>query len=406
MKLFTATLITIITFITLPVTTEYDPDDYPTWEEVEQAREDENKTQQQVEKIEKTIKTLEENYQQAVLEAQQAGETYYEKQYEYDIAAWEHQQLTEAYETAAAEAETAKQTSNLILTEIVKTGTLDLQPMKIFLNPDNTGDLLAKIGYADKISTNMEHLFNDATLKQNTAESLAKQTETAKQLKETAAVEAETAYDEAQQKQTQAETAYTTQQEKIFELQTQLQALTEQRTLTETQYREGIEAKKAAEEEARRKAAETAAANANQTVPQTSNTGWAKPTTGYISSHYGWRVHPIYGTQRFHSGTDFANRCGTPMYAATSGTVEYAGWLGTLGNFIRINHGNGLTTGYGHIQNGGIKVTIGQQVQTGQYIADMGTTGGSTGCHLHFEIRNNKAPTDPFQHLKNQGVSF
>lgn len=93
------------------------------------------------------------------------------------------------------------------------------------------------------------------------------------------------------------------------------------------------------------------------------------------------------------------------MYAASSGVVEYAGWLGTFGYFIRINHSNGLTTGYAHIQEGSIKVSIGQQVQAGQYIANMGTTGASTGCHLHFEVRSNMIPGDPVIFLREQGVS-
>ena len=98
--------------------------------------------------------------------------------------------------------------------------------------------------------------------------------------------------------------------------------------------------------------------------------------------------------------------CGRPMYAASSGTVEYAGWNGGYGNYIRINHGNGVTTGYGHIQPGGILVQSGQQIVVGQNIARVGTTGSSNGCHLHFEVRQGGSPTDPVTYLKNIGLGL
>lgn len=408
-KLLSTLIITILTSITaLPANTtdDYDPDDYPTWDEVLEARDNEEKTEEKIAEIEALIADLETTYYTALTEAEQAGAIYEEKLYEYDTAVYEYESLYSEYVTAAEEAETAKLQSGIVLAEMSKTGTLDLQPMKIFLNPEDTPNVLSKIGYAEKISTNLNSIFNDAVLKQNTAESLAEKAETAKTIREQAAVEAEEAYNTAYEAQIRAETALQTQQQKTHELQTQLEALTSEREMTEEGYREGITAKKAAEEAARKAAQQSGQSNTSTFTPNVSSSNWAKPTSGYISSHYGWRIHPIYGTQRFHSGTDFANSCGTPMYAASAGTVEYAGWLGTLGYFIRINHGNGLTTGYGHIREGGIKVSIGQQVQAGEYIADMGTTGGSTGCHLHFEVRSNRVAGDPVTFLREQGVGI
>jgi murein DD-endopeptidase MepM/ murein hydrolase activator NlpD len=387
-------------------TTTYDPDDYPTWQEVLEARKNETATKNKIAEIEKLLEGLEVELQAAIVEAERLGEIYFEKQYEYDVAMWEHEQLLLEAETAETEAADAEFKTGALIVEMSRTGTFDLEPMKIFLNPDDTGDLLSRIGYADKVSMSMNGILEDALAKRNTASSLAGQAEVAKILREEAAVVAENAFMVAQEAQTRVETAYNNQQQRSYELQLQLEALTTEREMTEEKYKEGIAAKKAAEEAARRAAQQSNSQNAANFKPVVSSSNWAKPSSGYISSSYGWRIHPIYGTTRFHAGVDIANRCGTPMYAASSGTVEYAGWLGTLGYFIRINHGNGLTTGYAHIQSGGIKVSLGEYVEAGQYIADMGTTGGSTGCHLHFEVRSNMVHGDPVPFLRGQGVGI
>jgi murein DD-endopeptidase MepM/ murein hydrolase activator NlpD len=78
--------------------------------------------------------------------------------------------------------------------------------------------------------------------------------------------------------------------------------------------------------------------------------------------------------------------------------------LGTGGNFIRLNHGDGVTTGYMHLQSGSMYVNFGERVQTGQLIARVGTTGGSTGCHLHFETRRDWDPVDPYYFMGDRGV--
>ncbi|WP_414171250.1 peptidoglycan DD-metalloendopeptidase family protein [Clavibacter tessellarius] len=98
--------------------------------------------------------------------------------------------------------------------------------------------------------------------------------------------------------------------------------------------------------------------------------------------------------------------CGATQYAAHSGTVSFAGWNGGYGNYIRIDHGNGVSSAYGHIMDGGTLVRNGQQVVAGQPIARTGTTGGSTGCHLHFEIRINGNAVDPVAFMHGQGVSI
>ncbi len=122
------------------------------------------------------------------------------------------------------------------------------------------------------------------------------------------------------------------------------------------------------------------------------------PTSGPITSNFGWRVHPILGTSRFHAGTDFGAPYGSPILAADSGTVLLADWYGGYGNAVIIDHGNGLTTLYGHASE--LYVQEGQVVQRGQAIAAVGSTGLSTGPHLHFEVRQQGEPVDPIAYLR------
>ncbi len=122
-----------------------------------------------------------------------------------------------------------------------------------------------------------------------------------------------------------------------------------------------------------------------------------QPSNGPITSNFGWRQHPILGTGRFHAGTDFGAEHGSPINAADSGTVIFAGWYGGYGNAVIIDHGNGLTSLYGHASE--LYVVEGQTVRQGQLIAAVGSTGLSTGPHLHFEVRKNGEPTDPLAFL-------
>lgn len=122
-----------------------------------------------------------------------------------------------------------------------------------------------------------------------------------------------------------------------------------------------------------------------------------RPVVGPITSNFGYRSHPIFGRGRFHAGTDFGAPTGAPIFAADSGTVIVAEWYGGYGNAVIIDHGNGLTTLYGHCSQ--LYVTVGQGVQRGQTIAAIGSTGLSTGPHLHFEVRQQGEPVEPLAYL-------
>jgi murein DD-endopeptidase MepM/ murein hydrolase activator NlpD len=122
-----------------------------------------------------------------------------------------------------------------------------------------------------------------------------------------------------------------------------------------------------------------------------------RPVPGAVTSGFGYRTHPIYGDQRLHTGWDMNGACGSPIVAAGSGRVFLAGWNGGYGNAIMVDHGGGMATLYAHQSS--FAVGYGTQVSAGQVIGYVGTTGVSTGCHLHFEVRISGTPVDPTPYL-------
>jgi murein DD-endopeptidase MepM/ murein hydrolase activator NlpD len=119
----------------------------------------------------------------------------------------------------------------------------------------------------------------------------------------------------------------------------------------------------------------------------------AQPTQGVISSSFGLRQDPIDGRTKFHDGVDIAAPTGTPVRTAAAGTVIFSGNVAGYGNMVEVDHGDGLVTRYGH--NSVNLVAAGDEVQAGQSIALVGSTGRSTGSHLHFEVRKGGKSIDP-----------
>lgn len=124
---------------------------------------------------------------------------------------------------------------------------------------------------------------------------------------------------------------------------------------------------------------------------------WPCPNYSYISSEFGYRIHPIYGYQRFHSGLDMAAPSGSPILAAADGKVVAASYEATMGNYVMIDHGDGLYTVYMHAS--ALYVSAGQEVSAGTQIAAVGSTGSSTGPHLHFSVRLNGQYVNPHNYL-------
>ncbi len=140
---------------------------------------------------------------------------------------------------------------------------------------------------------------------------------------------------------------------------------------------------------ARIRAAQAASTTRSTAAPSSSGFIW--PVSGTVTSPFGWR----WG--RMHEGVDIAVAYGTPIHAAASGTVIVCGWLGGYGNLVVIDHGGGISTAYGHQSS--IAVACGQQVSQGQTIGYVGSTGHSTGPHVHFEVRVNGGAVDPLGYL-------
>ncbi len=168
-----------------------------------------------------------------------------------------------------------------------------------------------------------------------------------------------------------------------------------------------LEKQAIAKENAAREAAKRQSSNGGTSSSAVSSTvanpytggklGWPCPSSSRITSPYGYRI--LFGVRDFHTGIDIGAVHGSNICAAESGTVILAnyGWNGGYGNYIIINHGNGITTRYAHASQ--LYVTAGQSVSRGQVIAAVGTTGNSTGPHLHFEVRTNGSHTNPLNYL-------
>jgi murein DD-endopeptidase MepM/ murein hydrolase activator NlpD len=138
------------------------------------------------------------------------------------------------------------------------------------------------------------------------------------------------------------------------------------------------------------------------TVETPSDGGMVIPVKGVLTSRFGNRFHPILKRQRLHAGVDWGAPRGTPVVAAFAGSIVRAGVAGGYGNLVEINHGDGIHTRYAHLHNFADGTTSGTKVDAGQLIGFVGTTGSSTGNHLHFEVRKNGTPVDPL----NSGIKI
>jgi murein DD-endopeptidase MepM/ murein hydrolase activator NlpD len=132
---------------------------------------------------------------------------------------------------------------------------------------------------------------------------------------------------------------------------------------------------------------------------------WTVPAVyNRLTSRFGPRIHPVRGTKDFHTGLDFAAAYGTPVKAVTQGVIIFAGPGGGYGNLVKIQHANGVETWYAHLAS--FSVQAGQRVQAADVIGRVGSTGNSTGPHLHFEVRVNGEPRDPAPWLRAKKVQL
>lgn len=379
---------------------------YPTWDDVRAARNNEAAKQAEITRIEGLLRALEADVAAKTAAAEQAGYEFEEADAAFQEAAIKAADLQTQSDAASAVADESRLKAGQMVAQLARQGG-DISA-SLLANAADADDLLSRLGYASRISMQSDGLYTRALQDMNTAQSLADQAEVARGIREELRAEAEQKQIAAQAAMDAATAALAEQQEFQVQLQEQLKVLKLERAATEADYAEGVAERERQRQAALAAAAAAAAGNTGSGGGPVSTkapvNGWIWPVNGWITGHYGMRYHPILHVYRNHGGTDIGAPLGTPIYAARAGTVTYAARLGTYGNWVAIDHGNGISTGYAHIRDGGILVRVGQRVEVGQLIALVGSTGQSTGPHLHFEVRQNNVQTDAVVYLRNQGV--
>ncbi|WP_350349071.1 M23 family metallopeptidase [Agromyces sp. G08B096] len=378
---------------------------YPSWDELQAAKANTAAGAAAVENIIALIGQLEVNVETTRAEAERRMVELMEAQDRYDDAVRRADEIQAQADASAAEADTAKRNAGQVAAQLYQTGGNDLGASLMFDsgNAQSTDKLLAKLGSMDKMVERTSAIYQRAQEQANTAKSLGAQAELAQAEREKLRVAAEEALAAAQEAQAAAEAALAESQAKKTELEAQLAFLRDVEAKTTAAYQEG---ERIRQEEERKRREEAMRAGAPGAV---ASSGWARPAAGRITDGFGPREVICGGggcSGGYHYGYDIGTGCGAPIYAANSGVVTIAGYTGTYGNYVKINHGGGISTGYAHIREGGILVGNGQWVDAGQHIAWSGTTGASTGCHLHFEVWNGGTRINPGPFMADRGVGL
>ncbi|GAA1919234.1 hypothetical protein GCM10009775_09750 [Microbacterium aoyamense] len=363
---------------------------YPSWDDVKKAKANETAKAAQVTKIEGLIKALTDDVAAKNLVAEQTADAYYVAQQAYLEAAYRADQLQAAADAQAATAKDAADKAGRLAAQVYRNGGDDTS-LELFFSDSavDADNLLARLGTMDKLIERNNDVYTDAITARDAAQSLTDQAEVQRVERDRLQKIAEEAMIAAQKAAEEAQAALDAQQTYLGQLQAQLAALKDTTAKTVASYEEGERIRKAREAaeaaERERKAREQAAAGGGGAV---GGAGWARPSGGRITSGYGPRTSQCGNgkgcSSSWHLGTDLAAYCGSGIFAAASGTVRMAWPYSGYGNYIRIDHGGGVGTGYGHLS--AIYVRSGQWVNAGQLIGAEGNTGNSYGCHLHFEV--------------------
>ncbi|BDI23980.1 M23 family metallopeptidase [Herbiconiux sp. L3-i23] len=375
--------------------------DYPSWDDVQAAKANEATKAAEITRIEGLIAAAQAQVAETQAIAEQRGVEYQAAQEEFDAADLKANSLQAEADASKAQADAATARAGLLAAQLYRSGGADLGGAGLMLEGDGAADqFLSKLGRATKLAEINDGVYSSALSAKNSAQSLSDQAQVARDEREKLRVAAEAKLAEAAAAAQAAEALLAEQQEMSIVLEQQLAALKDATAATTEQYQAGVE------ERRRAAAAAAAAGGGGSDWGQLSDQGWSKPAYGRITDNYGPRPSQPAGANSFHRGTDIGTGCSANIYAATSGTVKYSGWYGTYGNFIEIDHGDGVTTGYAHIRDGGRFVGIGDYVEAGQNIASSGTTGASTGCHLHFEVRINGTQIDAVPFMRDRGAAL
>lgn len=381
---------------------------YPSWDDVQAAKASQQQQQQKVTEITSLIDDLKTEAAAKQKAADAAGTAYQTAQTKYDEATLQQQKLqTQADEAEKTAAQSEAQAGQLAA-QLGRASANDVTT-DLFTHPTDSGDLLYELGAMSKLTEQADGIYAQATQDRGTAQALADKSDRAKTALGTLAKTAQDKMQQAQGAAEAAQTAVDAQNANQDRLEAQLTLLTSNAKNVEANYNKGVAAEKARLAALAKKRAEEAAKAAATSggtgggAPNAS--GWVRPSAGYQTSPYGYRIDPYTGAHALHAGVDLAPACYSPIYAAHDGTVTFAGNGGGYGNEVVLDNGGGISTAYGHIVDGGIMVSAGQHVSAGQQIAQVGSTGWSTGCHLHFETRVNGAAVDPVPFMAARGIS-
>lgn len=427
---------------------------YPSWDDVEKARNNEAAKGSEITRIQNLISSLENDVAAKQAEAERLGVEYQDALIAFEDAAARADALQAKADAEEARAKESAAKLGVLAAQQYRSGKGDATLELFFSDSSASADeLLGRLGTMDRLVDANRDVYAEAVGARDSAKSLAAQAQVARDERDKRKVEAEQKMQAAQDAAQAAQAALAAQNEHREVLEAQLDALRDTTAKTVAGYKAGVEAARKAREEAARKAREeaarkareeearrlaeekrrreeAAAAAANKPKPSTGgssgggssgggsssggsggvvqSSGWVRPAHGWISSWFGTRGS-ICGsggcTASGHRGIDFASSCGSPIYAAASGTVVFAGYSGAWGNYIQVRHSDGTVTGYAHIINGGYNVGYGDRVRAGQTIAYIGSTGASTGCHLHFEVYRGGVRIDPAPFLRARGIS-
>jgi murein DD-endopeptidase MepM/ murein hydrolase activator NlpD len=363
-----------------------------TWDDVAAAQASVDATAALVAQLKAQLALLQAAVDKTQADADAKGVIYGKAQDAYDAQEYTTQTLQSQADAAQKQADTAKKTAGQLLAQVSKSsGGSDSITASLLGNASQADSLLSRLSYMSQISDRSKQVYAKALQLQKSAQALTDQADAASKILAKLKDTAQAAFATAQAAADAAAAALAAQQAAEAQLQAKLDVLQQHRDATLADYNAALVAKWG-----------PGAAGV------VSASGWANPANGYLGDRFGMRWFPVapHGW-RLHTGQDISGTgCGAPIYAAHSGTVTYAGPNGDLGNFIQLDNGDGISTGYGHIVNGGILVRIGQHVAPGQQIAKVGTTGASTGCHLHFMVRINGALTDPLPFMRDRGITL
>ncbi|MBT2485036.1 MULTISPECIES: peptidoglycan DD-metalloendopeptidase family protein [unclassified Microbacterium] len=386
---------------------------YPSWDDVQRAKNNQAAKGAEIGRIEGLIQSLSRRVTETQEAAAAASDAFYSAQQAFFAAITEAESLQARADEQAAIAESSAREAGRLAAKLYRNGGEDTALQLFFSGSSaNADQLLSRLGTMDKYLEYNQSVYDKAVSARNTSQALTDQATVARGERDRLQKIAEQKMEAAQAAADAAQAALDEQSANLETMKAQLAALRDTTTKTVAAYQEGVaaraaEAKARREREAAEAAARARAGSGGGGGGGSGVGGWVRPHGGGRSSSYGPRTQTCGSkgcSSPFHYGADLANGCGAPIFAANSGTVDYAASNGNYGNYVRIQHGGGISTGYAHIKPGGIIVRRGQQVKSGQVIAYAGDTGRSFGCHLHFEVYVNGGYTNPVSFMEARGV--